>query len=905
MNLSTILERELLPLVEKPSRYLGTEINSVRKPDARVRLVLAFPDLYDLGLGNLGLHILYAVLNQIDGVSAERAYAPGVDMEALLRERNLPLFALESKDSIDQFDGIGFTLQSELTFTNILNMIELSGMPLRTKDRREEDPLTFAGGPAVFNPEPLVPFIDFFVIGDGEDVVIEIAKTFDEVSGREARLSALAEIEGVYVPARFEMETLPDGRVLPFVDGPKIRKRITRDLNGATFPVDYIVPFTQQVHDRISLEVLRGCTQGCRFCQAGMTTRPVRERTLDNINDLMERTLETTGYEEVSLVSLSTCDYSNVRQMVDSVVRKAAPQRVGVSLPSLRLDSFSVELADMVAGIRRTGLTFAPEAASPRLRAVINKWIPDEDLLNMSSEAFKRGWDHVKLYFMIGLPTERDDDIEAIADLTLKTVAVGKEWNPKAKVNTGVSTFVPKPFTPFQWAEQLSLDETHRRQRILLERFRKTNNVKFGRHDPCETWLEGLVSRSDRRAGDLLEAAFKLGCRFDAWDEHRNLALWQQAIEESGFDVDDALRARDMDERLPWDHIDILVSKEWFKEDWERAVKLQHAEDCRHSKCHRCGVIDEERPLCAHMLRNSIEGRKTEKTWVRPPPPIEMGSKPAQPGLPPVRAPEPPPLQRLVFRVGIVGEARYLSHLETMNAWIRSLRRAKVPLVYSQGFHPHPKVAFSSARPVAEASLGEYMDITINQRMDPQQLLKTLSEVVPDGFRVFGVTEVGFKAPSLMSAVSGMDYVAILSGLPEQWEPAVAGLLVRDTIEVERRNKKKKRRRFPGMRIVDIRPNIRDVTVESAGQDQTVLRITLDTVDGRGAKVREVMQELNVDVSGARLVRVNTRFVEELDLGAMAQGAGERMNEALDARLPEDNLNTPDTLDSWAGGSRF
>lgn len=890
MNLSTILETEILPLVQKPSRYLGTEINAVHKPSARVRLALAFPDLYDLGLGNLGIHILYTILNQMDGISAERVYAPGVDMEALLRERGLPLFGLESKDSLDQFDGIGFTLQSELTYTNILNMIDLIGMPLRTADRRESDPLTFAGGPAVFNPEPLAPFVDFFVIGDGEDVVTEIARVFDLVAGRDDRLDALAGVEGVYVPARYKMDVMPDGRVLPPVDGPKIRKRIARDLNGATFPVDYIVPFTQQVHDRISLEVLRGCTQGCRFCQAGMTTRPVRERSIENINDLMDRTLETTGYEEVSLVSLSTCDYSTVRQMVDSVVRRAAPERVGVSLPSLRLDSFSVELADMVAGIRRTGLTFAPEAASPRLRAVINKWIPDEDLLNMSSSAFKLGWDHVKLYFMIGLPTERDDDIEAIADLTLKTLAVGREWNPKAKVNTGVSTFVPKPFTPFQWSQQLGLDETRRRQGILLDRFRQRNGVKFGRHDPAETWLEGLVSRTDRRTADLLERAYQLGCRFDAWDEHRRMDLWLQAIEETEFDVDDALRERAIDERLPWDHIDILIPKKWFQEDWERAVELKHAEDCRHLRCHHCGLIDEERQLCASMLRKSRKGARAEKDWTRPPAPAEMGLKPPRPGLPPIRPPEAPAVQRLIFRVGTVGGARYLSHLESMNAWLRTLRRAKVPLVYSQGFHPHPKVAFSSARPVAEASLGEYMDITLNERVDPDTLLADLAEKVPTGFRVFGVAEVPLKAPSLMSSVAGMDYVVIVDGEPDEWEPVVAGLMVRDRIDVERRNKKKKRRRGPSMRVIDIRPNIGSVELEGVGDKQTLIRITLETVDGRGAKIREVLEAMAADFSDAVVVRVNTRFVEALALGPMALGKGEQVVEALKAQTATESV---------------
>ncbi|MGK0348036.1 MAG: radical SAM family uncharacterized protein, partial [Myxococcota bacterium] len=435
MNLTDVLNDELLSQVEKPSRYLGNEVNAVYKnlDDVEVRLALVFPDLYDLGLGNLGLHILYAVCNRLPWLWAERSYSPGVDMEKLLRDRNLPLFVLESKDSLALMDGIGITLQSELTYSNILNVIDMAGIPLRTADRDDSHPLTFAGGPAVFNPEPIAPFMDFFVIGDGEDAVLDVAYVLREFKGRPRaeKLLALSLIEGVYVPALYPFDTLEDGQILPKVDHPKIRKRITRDLDGATFPTDYIVPFTQQVHDRISLEVLRGCTQGCRFCQAGMTTRPVRERKIEKITELMEKTLENTGYEEVSLVSLSTCDYSQVQKMVAAAVEVARKDRVSISLPSLRLDSFSVELADMVSETRKSGITFAPEAASPRLRSVINKFIPDDELLNMSAGAYSLGWDVVKLYFMIGLPTERDDDIEAIADLAIRTWKQGLSINPR------------------------------------------------------------------------------------------------------------------------------------------------------------------------------------------------------------------------------------------------------------------------------------------------------------------------------------------------------------------------------------------------------------------------------------------------------------------------------------------
>ena len=892
LNLTRILDESLLVKVEKPSRYLGTETNSVTLDkkvagEIEVRIALAFPDLYDIGLGNLGLHILYAILNQRPWVWAERVYAPGLDMEAELRAAGLPLFALESKDSLEAMDGIGFTLQSELNFTNILNIIDLAGMALRTENRRPDDPLTFAGGPAVFNPEPLTPFIDFFVFGDGEDIVVEIADALRRVprsAGRAARLAELAKLDGVYVPALFPMETLPDGRVLPPVDGPKIRKRIAPTLDGKSFPVDYIVPFTRQVHDRISLEVLRGCTQGCRFCQAGMTTRPVRERSIDDITDLMQRTLDATGYEEVSLVSLSTCDYSHVRQMVDAVVQKAAPQRVGVSLPSLRLDSFSVDLADMVAGIRRTGLTFAPEAASPRLRAVINKWIPDEELLTMAEKAYGLGWDHVKLYFMIGLPTERDDDIEAIADLTLKTLSVGRRLNRKAKVNTGVSTFVPKPFTPFQWAQQIGPEETERRQAILGNRFYRERAVKFGRHESGTTFLEGLVSRADRRAGDLIEAAFRQGARFEGWDEHLDMAAWMRAIEEVGYDVEDALRERDVDERLPWDHIDILIPKSWFQEDWKRATELKHAEDCRHSKCHRCGVIDQERDLCAHMLRSSIDGRKSEAKWERPERPAELGQQPAEPGQPPIRPPEKPAVQRLVFRVGVLGQARFLSHLETMNAWMRALRRCRAPLVYSEGFHPHPKLAFSGARPVAEQTLGDYMDIVLNERVDPAMLLTQLQATVPPGFRVLGVREVSLRAASLMSRVAGADYLFLVDEPPADLADRVAGLLARETAEVRRRKKGSGRKRNPAMRTLDLRPHIAHLALTDGAlgpvevrPGQAVVEVRLDTNDqGRGARPTEIIGLLDLNPEDVDVVRLDTRFrVEPEPASAPAPAANE------------------------------
>jgi len=854
MNVASQLESDILRRIEKPSRYLGNELNAVHKDpkQVEVRMALAFPDLYDLGLGNLGIHILYACVNKLPWAWCERAYAPAIDMEKELRDRGLPLFALESKDELKALDLLGFTLQSELTFTNILNMIDLAGMALRSADREESDPLLCAGGPAVFNPEPIAPFMDFFVIGDGEDAIVEIAHLLraHKDSSKAEKLVALAELEGVYVPALYPFDTLEDGRIVPAVDAPKIVKRITPDLNEATFPTDYIVPFTEQVHDRISLEVLRGCTQGCRFCQAGMTTRPVRERSLETIDEVMQTTLDNTGYEEVSLVSLSTCDYSRVRQLVENVVERAVPQRVSVSLPSLRLDSFSVDLADMVADTRRTGLTVAPEAASPRLRAVINKWIPDEGLLEMSQGAFRLGWRHVKLYFMIGLPTERDDDIVAISDLAKRTVREGKKIKSNARVNLGVSTFVPKPFTPFQWAEQIDHHETRRRQDVLERALDRNGSIKFGRHHPEETFLEGLVSRADRRAADLLEAAFRKGCRFDAWREHLRFDLWLEALEETGFDAVDALRARDVDERLPWDHIDVLIDKQWLVDDWKRALVLQHAQDCRHRKCLDCGVIDRVRPLCASMLRDNVKARKPEAEWVR---------KERVPYV------EPEPVQRLVMRIARTGTARYLGHLEFHNAWMRALRRAKVPLSYSQGFHPLPKMAFSAALPLGQESLGEYLDFTLTQRVDAEELLGRIRTQLADGFDALRIIEIPVRhKKSLMALNKGGQYVLYF---PESQREtlrtrveamsAASEILIERKGKARRKGKKRHQRRERVVRTIDIRPMIHHLAIDESSDGLTV-DLTVVMVDQKPGKAREVVALLSDDPAAVRVLKRDT-----------------------------------------------
>lgn len=860
MNLRNVLDTEILSTVEKPSRYLGNELNSTRKDPSAVelRICFFFPDLYELGLGNLGLHILYAQMNNLDWVWAERGYTPGLDLEAILRERGLPLFMLESKDPLASADMIGFTLQSELTFTNIINALDLAGLPVRSVNRNDSMPLIFAGGPAVFNPEPIAPFIDFFVIGDGEDAMMEIAETMRPLKGatRRAKLEAMAKLEGVYVPELYPFETMTDGQILPAVDAPKIVKRLVKDLDGAAYPTNYIVPNAALVHDGAGLEVLRGCTQGCRFCQAGMVTRPVRERSIENIDQLMERTLENTGFDAVSLISLSTCDFSMPRTLVKMAAERGHKDNVSISLPSLRLDSYAVELSDMVAGVRRSGLTFAPEAATPRLRAVINKFIPDEELLKMSAEAYRRGWDHVKTYFMIGLPTERDEDVAAIADLAIRTVREGKQINPRAGVRTGVSTFIPKPFTPFQWAEQISMDETHRRQNILHQKFRGQHDIKFGRHDAKTSFIEGLLSRADRRGADLIEAAWKNGARLETWEEHVNFAAWEKAVEDVGYDVAGQFRERDPNERLPWDHIDIMIPKEWFQKDWRNAMELKYAQDCRAGKCHLCGVIYRERDLCKNMLKRQKTGhQQEEETW--------EGYTPAFTG-------QPDPVQRVRFTIGRSGDSRFLSHLELKDAWFRALRRARAPLAYSQGFHAQPKVTFSTACPVGEASRGDFMDVMLKEYTDEADLFARLQEKVPPGLHVFDYEALPLRGESLMSLVEGFTYSLNTTGAPEGLAERAAELMARGEILVERKVKQKKPKKGRGWKKpgkttaeIDIRPMLECVEVKRLDGAHAILTFTTRDESGRLAKPKEIISLLGLPPEHTQVTKDSTLLKEE------------------------------------------
>lgn len=603
MTIEKQLEK-LLPQVSKPTRYMGNEYNSIKKDkdNIKVHVALAFPDVYEVGMSHLGIKILYHLLNQYPDIYAERVFAPWVDFEDLMRKEGIPLFSLESKTAVAEFDFLGFTLQYEMSYTNILNMLELSGIPIFSNERREGHPFIIAGGPCTYNPEPLSDIMDFFVIGEAEEVIVEIMnlyKSFKERGeSRQRFLEEVAGISGVYVPSLYNVTYNDDGTIKSILpkqaDIPRrIQKRLIKDLDNVYYPTNFVVPYMDIVHDRAVLEIFRGCTRGCRFCQAGMIYRPVREKSVVRLEKLAKDIIASTGYGELSLASLSTSDYSELKQLTEILTDEFRQSRVSLSLPSLRIDAFSLELAKKVQEIKKSGLTFAPEAGTQRLRDVINKGVTAQDLLTSVKDAFSSGWKTVKLYFMIGLPTETYEDVEGIANLAFAVVDVYKKvhGNTKGlKVNVSTSTFVPKPFTPFQWESQITLSEIEERQKFLRSLLRKNKNISYSWHDGKLSFLEAVFSRGDRRLGQVLKIAHDKGCKFDGWNDMFSFEKWMSAFDESGICPKFyAYRKRSKDELCPWDIIDPGIDKKFLLRELEKSQKAEITPDCR-IRCHACGV---------------------------------------------------------------------------------------------------------------------------------------------------------------------------------------------------------------------------------------------------------------------------------------------------------------------------
>ncbi|HZK44136.1 MAG TPA: TIGR03960 family B12-binding radical SAM protein [Syntrophomonadaceae bacterium] len=593
------LFRKILPKVSKPGRYTGNELNMIKKDwdKSQVKMVFAFPDLYELGMSHIGSQILYGLINEKTSHLLERTYTPWTDMEDIMRKEGIPLYALESFRPLADFDVVGFSLQYEMSITNILNMLDLSNIPLWADQRGEEHPLVIAGGPVVFNPEPFADFFDVFIIGDGEEVLVEFLDIIYEHKSlnRKDLLKKLALIKGVYVPAFYKINYNSDGtiesRISLVEEAPeKIQKRVVSNLDEAYFPEKPILPFMEAVHDRAVLEVMRGCQRGCRFCHAGTVYRPVRERSIKTLEKQAQKQLANTGYEEMSLTSLSTLDYSGIDRLVKGLVADYSDEGISISLSSLRVDAFSIELANEVQKVRKSTLTLAPEAGSQRLRDSINKNVTEDQLFKAVEAAFKSGWNSLKLYFMFGLPGEVEEDLESILDLLKKVRYIGKQYSERpVQIRASLASFVPKGHTPFQWRPQASIAELEEK-RNYLER-KKIKNVRLSFHDSRTSFLEGLFSRGDRQLSQLIYRAWEKGCKFDSWSEHFRFDLWLEAISECEIDTDFySSRIRSYDEILPWDFIDTGVSKEFLRLENERANEGAVTSDCRHDDCNGCGI---------------------------------------------------------------------------------------------------------------------------------------------------------------------------------------------------------------------------------------------------------------------------------------------------------------------------
>jgi radical SAM family uncharacterized protein/radical SAM-linked protein len=717
--------QDILGLVQKPSRYLGTEVNSVHKEPGStpLKVVLAFPDLYEIGTSHFGVQILYHLLNQHEHISAERVFAPARDMQELLRQNRLPLFSLESQQPVAYADIIGFSLLYELNYTNVLNMLDLAGLPLRWAQRDNSHPFIIAGGPCVCNPEPMAEFFDAMVFGDGEGVFLEMAEQWLawKAAGRPDKIRLLkqwSQLEGVYVPRFYRSSHDGQGfQHLAAARGvrPSISRAILPDLDRAYFPEKPIIPFGKPVHDRLRIEISRGCSRACRFCQAGMLYRPVRERSAHRILELVRTSLDHTGYEDLSLLSLSTGDYTCLAPLMENLVQVCHGDRVAVSLPSLRAGSLTPKLMKLIRSIRKTGFTIAPEAGSQRLRDVINKNITYDDVAATVRDAFELGWRVIKLYFMIGLPTETEEDLDAIVDVVGRLKRIKSPQGRSGQINVSITTFVPKPHTPFQWAGQLTLGDSRQKIDYLKSRL-NISGVRLKWQNPEMSLLEGILARGDRRLAAVIAKAWESGCIFDGWNDQFDFGRWRKALEQCGVDADFfTTRLRHLDESLPWSHMDCGVDPDFLKKQWNDLGNADRVDDCRNGNCHGCGICDFDR----------IQPRVFDAC------PAFCGEQPAA-----GRQDQGDDFVWLVLRYSKLGQARYFGHLEMGRIFSRAVRRAKIGVQYSKGFHPLPRLSFDDPLPLGMASEAEQMRIMVSSKTNCGQVVQRLNAYLPQGLRI-------------------------------------------------------------------------------------------------------------------------------------------------------------------------
>jgi radical SAM family uncharacterized protein/radical SAM-linked protein len=824
----------VLPLVKKPGRYIGGELNSICADPATAdcSFVLVFPDLYEIGMSHQGLQILYHLVNQQPGFVADRCYAPDVDMEEVLRTNDIPLFSIETRQPLADFDIIGLTLPYELCYTNILTILDLSGIPLRALDRNDQHPLVVGGGSCALNPEPVADFFDVIVIGDGEDVILELGEAVQ--SGKQQGLDRqeillnLTNIEGVYIPQFFK--PLYNGNqieaVTPLVDGYEtVTRRVLPQLPSPELLSQPLVPLVKPVHDRLGVEIARGCTRGCRFCQAGMIYRPVRERSVDEIIKLAEQGIESSGFDELALLSLSSGDFSCLPDLLVRLMDRFVDEYVSVSMPSMRVGTLTPEIINQIKRVRKTGFTVAPEAGTNRLREVINKGITEQDLMQSCRDAFGAGWNLIKFYFMIGLPTETLDDVDSIVDLAVraKQEARGK----RAQINVSVSTFVPKPHTPFQWSAQLSLEDSQERINRLKRKLpRKGFKLKW--HDPYQSFLEGVFSRGDRRLSALLEAAWRDGARLDSWSEHFNLQRWQQVADNLELDLISYLRGRNLDEILPWDHLSSGVATSYLKEEYEKSINQAYTPDCRNHKCQKCGLCD----------------FKTLRPLVNSPEPIKQTVTSSVSDRSAAFQGE-----RTVFSYRVhysrTGDARFLGHLEVLQLIFRVLHRAGLPVLFSQGYNPSPRVSFSQALPVGVESYVEYFDMDLGKPLSrPEKAIDELNCQLPDFIKVTGVAPLVKKAPVTVK----VHYKMLLPKSVDLAAVAEQRVCFKNnpTCIVERIRKRKKRQ-------LDLKPLIQRIDQDGS----TLLVDLIHPHDAAGTNPREVLEHVaGITPSEALLTRI-------------------------------------------------
>ncbi|MBR3392385.1 MAG: TIGR03960 family B12-binding radical SAM protein [Firmicutes bacterium] len=825
------LELEILPRVEKPAQYAGGELNSLVKDweAAPARMAFAFPDSYEIGMSHLGLRLLYEAVNNGSPHLMERVFMPLPDMQAELRRNDLPLFTLESRHELRDFDVVGFTLQYELSFSNILAMLELARIPLTAAERKEGDPIIAAGGPCAYNAEPLADIVDLVFLGEGEELDREFLDLAAEGKSngwsREELLRRAAAVPGVYVPRFYEAEYDDKGRFRALAltaDTPEgtplvIEKRIMADLDAAPFPERPILPNIRPVHDRVMLELMRGCTHGCRFCQAGMIYRPRREKDPALLRRQAVCQCAMSGYDDIALLSLSSADYGRIQQLMEELTEDHAASGVGLSLPSLRVDAFSVDLAARTQEVRKSGITLAPEAGSSRLRDVINKGVTEEDILTAATAAFSQGYTHIKLYFMLGLPFESDSDVKAIAALCRKILQLGKANRPAEvkkplRMSLGVSSFIPKCHTPFQWQPQCGEAELKRRQDLLKEEIKPMRQVTVNFHDRRGSLLEAAFARGDRRLSRVLLEAHKLGCQMDAWSESFRFDLWREAFAACGLTPEEyAEREYLHDDPLPWQHLSCGVDKEWLWRENIRAGRAQLTPDCSRGECSNCGVCGGERQ--PRLLPREQEARPYRSRH------IEAQQAPC----------------RCRVELKVDGAAKWVSHLDLLGMVEKALRRSGLPIAYSQGFNPHMLISWGPAHPVGLASDGEYADLTFSGE-PPADWQAVFGRALPPGLTLVQARTVAAEEPSLMAAVNYACYRLELPAADEdELARAVERIMTASSLPMERVSPK-------GRKTVDLRPALAKLTADGRSVNA---ELWLDR--GAAMKMNELAQLLIPD----------------------------------------------------------